>query len=204
MVISEDQEVMEAARGVKVDLDNDMIYLAVEINKQKYHGRTVYQPGDSPGEDNSNVAIHGYSWVHGVRIWTTVIGNVNFTDKFSRMEHWGNYLYVFLNSFSTEYSTTSNYDIYYYRIRTLNGVIELQKIFGSPGDDKILDLRITFNGLYVLAYMNDQLLPHKFNDRIWQTQNGKPNVAVIWMDFEDDILDIEGYDLEKLPFPNYP
>jgi hypothetical protein len=169
MVLSEDQEIMEAARGVKVDLDNNMIYLAVEINKQKYHGRTVYNPGDAPGEDNSNVAIHGYSWQHGVRTWTTVIGNVNFTDKFSRMEHWGNYLYVFLNSFSTEYSTTSNYDIYYYKIRSLNGVIEVQKIFGSPLDDKILDLRITFNGLYVLAYMNDQLLPHKYNDRIWAT-----------------------------------
>jgi hypothetical protein len=71
------------------------------------------------------------------------------------MDHWGNYLYVFLNSYSTEYSTTSNYDIYYYRIRSLNGVIEVQKIFGSPSDDKILDLRITFNGLYVLAYMNN-------------------------------------------------
>lgn len=167
MVLSEDQDIMEAARGVKVDLDNNMIYLAVEINKQKYHGRTVYEPGDYPGEDNSNVAIHGYSWHHGVRLWTTVIGNVNFTDKFSRMENWGNYLYVFVNSFSTEYSTISNYDIYYYRIRSLNGVIEVHKIFGSPMDDKILDLRITFNGLYVLAYMNDQMLPHKYNDRVW-------------------------------------
>jgi hypothetical protein len=80
MILSEDQEIMEAARGVKVDLDNKMIYLAVEINKQKYHDRTVYAPGSAPGEDNSNVAIHGYSWEHGVRIWTTVIGNVNFTD----------------------------------------------------------------------------------------------------------------------------
>jgi hypothetical protein len=33
MILSEDQEIMEAARGVKVDLDNKMIYLAVEINK---------------------------------------------------------------------------------------------------------------------------------------------------------------------------
>jgi hypothetical protein len=71
------------------------------------------------------------------------------------MDHWGNNLYVFLNSFSTEYSPVSNFDIYYYRIRALNGVIELKKIFGSPKDDKILDLRITFNGIYVLAYMND-------------------------------------------------
>jgi hypothetical protein len=33
MILSEDQEIMEASRGVKIDLDNKMIYLAVEINK---------------------------------------------------------------------------------------------------------------------------------------------------------------------------
>ena len=43
--ISENQNTMEAARGVKVDLDNQMVYAAVEINKQKYFGRTVYKPG---------------------------------------------------------------------------------------------------------------------------------------------------------------
>lgn len=80
MVLSEDPQTMEAACGVRIDLDNNMIYLAVEINKQKYHGSTVYPPGGNPGQDNANVAIHGYSWSHGVRIWTTVIGNENFTD----------------------------------------------------------------------------------------------------------------------------
>lgn len=48
------------------------------------------------------------------------------------------------------------------------------------------------------------MLPHKFNDRIWQTENSSPNIAIIWMDFEDDILDIEGYDLGDIPFTNYP
>ena len=33
---------MESARGVKVDIDNQMIYLAIEINKQRYFGRTVF------------------------------------------------------------------------------------------------------------------------------------------------------------------
>jgi hypothetical protein len=33
MVLSEDPTTMEASRGVKIDLDNKMIYLAVEINK---------------------------------------------------------------------------------------------------------------------------------------------------------------------------
>jgi hypothetical protein len=88
-------------------------------------------------------------------MWTTVLGNENFTDSFSRMESWGNNLFVLLNSFSTEYSTTSNTDIYYYRIRSLNGVIEVSKIFGSPGNDLLQDFRITFVGLYMLAVIND-------------------------------------------------
>lgn len=169
MVLSADPTTMEATSGVKIDTDNDMIYLAVEINKNKYHGSTVYQPGGNPGVDNANVAIHGYSWTHGVRLWTTVLGNENFTDQFSRMQSWGNNLFVLLNSFSTEYSSTSNTDIYYYRLRALNGVIETSTIFGSPGNDLVQDFRITFLGLYVLAVIDDQFLPHRFNDKIWST-----------------------------------
>lgn len=40
---------MEIPRAVRVDLDNERIYLAVEINKNKYHDRTVYEPGALPG-----------------------------------------------------------------------------------------------------------------------------------------------------------
>lgn len=42
VILSNDDTVMEQPRGVKVDPDNEMIYLAVEINKNKYHERTVY------------------------------------------------------------------------------------------------------------------------------------------------------------------
>jgi hypothetical protein len=34
--------------GVKVDIANEMIYLAVKINKNKYNDRTVYSPGALP------------------------------------------------------------------------------------------------------------------------------------------------------------
>ena len=47
-------------------------------------------------------------------------------------------------------------------------------------------------------------MPHRFNDKIWQTQNGNPSVSLVWMDFEDNILNIEGYDLGTLSFSNYP
>lgn len=47
-------------------------------------------------------------------------------------------------------------------------------------------------------------MPHRFNDKIWQTENGNPSVSLVWMDFEDNILNIEGYDLGTLSFSNYP
>jgi hypothetical protein len=52
-----------------------MIYIAVEINKNWYNNKTVYAPGALPAEDNANIAIIAFSWTHGVRMWTTVIGN---------------------------------------------------------------------------------------------------------------------------------
>jgi hypothetical protein len=78
-----------------------MLYLALEVNKNKYNGRTVYAPGALPGQDNANVAILGYSWTFGVLEWTTVIGNPTYQDEFAGMDVWGNSLYVFTNSFST-------------------------------------------------------------------------------------------------------
>jgi len=54
-------------------------------------------------------------------------------------------------------------------MRASNGVVETSKIFGSARDDRIFDLKITFNGLYILALINNNFMPHKFNDRIWTT-----------------------------------
>ena len=53
---------MEQSVGVKVDINNEMIYLAISINKNKYNNMTIYQPGDESGEDNANIAIIGFSW----------------------------------------------------------------------------------------------------------------------------------------------
>ena len=56
------------------------MYLAVEINKNEYHGRTVYAPGEDPGIDNSNIAVIAYEWRYAVREWITVCGNEKFLD----------------------------------------------------------------------------------------------------------------------------
>lgn len=103
---------MERSVGVKVDLRNEMVYLAVEINKNIYNNRTVYNPGALPPKDNANIAIIGFSWTHGVRMWTTVIGNEHYTDMFKRIGVMGNYAIVLLNSYSTEYSTNSSQTVF--------------------------------------------------------------------------------------------
>eukprot|EP00347_Sterkiella_histriomuscorum_P007679 403347989 len=193
---SEDPTVMEIPRTVRVDIDNSRIYLGIEINKNKYHGRTVYQPGALPGDDNSNVAIIGYSWNYGTRLWTTVIGNEQYMDTIADIECYGNNIYVVLNSFSTQFTTNSSQtDIYYYRLRSENGFIEKKDIYGSPSDDKALDLVVTYQGLHLLALINNPFLPHRDADKQWKTQNSKQNLAVILFDFEDQIVDVESYDM---------
>jgi hypothetical protein len=105
---SDDDTVMEQVKGVRVDIDSEMLYVSVEINKNTYHGMTVFEPGSKPEPDNSNIAIIGYTWSFGVRLWVVVGGNEKFQDKFVNMEPWGSHLYVTLNSYSTEYSTNSS------------------------------------------------------------------------------------------------
>lgn len=124
MIKSNDLTTMEIPKLVKVDLNNKFIYVALEINKNSYHDRTVYAPGVKPPIDNSNIAIVAYSWTHGVRMWVTVIGDVNLVDTFADMEVYEGFLYVVVNSFSTKYSTNaSQTDINYYRMRYENGFI---------------------------------------------------------------------------------
>lgn len=50
-------------------------------------------------------------------------------------------------------------------MRSENGYIEYSEIFGSPSDDKALDLVITFNGPHLLALINGPFLPHRDLDK---------------------------------------
>jgi hypothetical protein len=50
-------------------------------------------------------------------------------------------------------------------MRSENGVISFKQIFGSPKDDKVLDLSVSFNGVYMYAHINGPFLPHRDNDK---------------------------------------
>jgi hypothetical protein len=79
-------------------------------------------------------------------------------------------------------------------MRSENGVIENAQIFGSPFEDKVLDIAASFNGVYLYAMINGPFLPHRDNDKQWQTLGNGTNLALIHIDFEDLILDIESMD----------
>jgi hypothetical protein len=88
-------------------------------------------------------------------------------------------------------------------MRSENGVISLQQIFGSTGDDKILDLAISFNGIYMYAHINGPFNPHRDNDKQWKTLGNGTNLALIHLDFDDLILDIEAMDFQNTKSLDY-
>ena len=71
-----------------------------------------------------------------------------------------------MNAVTPKYSMDSSQtDIFYYKLRSETGVISHEEIFGSTGDDKILDLAVSFNGIYMYAHINGPFNPHRDNDK---------------------------------------
>ena len=52
-------------------------------------------------------------------------------------------------------------------------------------------MAVSFNGVYIYAMINGPFMPHRDNDKQWKTIGNGTNLALIHIDFEDLILDIE-------------
>jgi hypothetical protein len=105
---SEDDKTMEIPKKVFMDVENRRVYLAIEVNKNRYHDQTVYAPGAQPGIDNSNVAIVCYQWTHGIRQWITLLGSEIYSDVFVALQQYENDVYVVANVVTSLYSTNSS------------------------------------------------------------------------------------------------
>jgi hypothetical protein len=88
-------------------------------------------------------------------------------------------------------------------MRQENGVIEYKQIFGSPEDDKALDMAVSFNGIYIYAMINGPFMPHRDGDKQWKTIGNLTNLAMIHIDWNDLILDIEAFDYKNPLSNNY-
>ena len=197
----------EVAKTVYVDVDNDRIYAIVDINSNKYYERTVYDAGEDPGLENPNIAIMTFSFEFGTRLWVSVIGDNSNIDNFSGLSMYKNYLHVALTSHTDTYSSDeSQTDIIYTKLRSDNGLIVSEKVLGSPSDDKALDIVASTAGIYIMAIIGDEFLPHPTAGNIWQTYGGagKTNFAMLLIrDSDSQLVDIEGFDTTTMEDP-YP
>lgn len=204
---SDSLDTAEYAKSVYIDLEHDRIYAVVDINTNKYYERTVYEPGEEPGHPNPNIAIFAFSFDFGTRLWVSVIGDSSNIDTFSGLSMYNGHLHVALTSHTDQYSTDeSQTDIIYTKIRSDNGHIVSKKIFGSPKEDKALDIVATTAGVYLMTVINDNFLPHPVAGNIWQTNGGagKTNFAILLIrDSDSQLVDIEGYDIATMTGP-YP
>ena len=197
----------EIAKTVYIDIENDRIYAVIDINTNKYYERTVYEPGEDPGYDNPNIAIMAFSFDFGTRLWVTVIGDSTNIDYFSGLSMYNGHLHIALTSHTDTFSADETQtDIIYTKIRIDNGKVVSKKIFGSPSDDKALDIEASTAGIYIMAIIGDNFLSHPTSGSIWQTNGGvgKTNFAMLLVRNSDSqLLDIEGYDLSTMADP-YP
>ena len=204
---SETPETSEYAKSVYIDVKNERIYAIVDINTNLYQGSTVYKSGDVPSDNNPNIAIVAMSFEFGTRLWTAVIGDKNYLDYFCGLSIYNDHLYVLLTSHTDTYSTNeSQNDIIYTKIRGDNGIIENTQVMGSQSDEKALDIVATTAGVYIMAIIGDNFLPNPVTGSIWQANGGagKSNFAMLLVrDSDNQLIDIEGYDLSTMPDP-YP
>ena len=204
---SETTTTSEIAKTVYIDVVNQRIYAVVDINSNSYYSKSVYAPDEAPSPDNPNIAIFAFSFDFGTRLWVTVLGESTNIDYFSGLSMYKGHLHVALTSHTDEYSSDeSTTDIIYTKLRSDNGKIISNTIMGSSSEDKALDIVATTAGVYIIAIIGDNFLPHPVASTIWQTNGGagKTNFAILlFRDSDSKLVDIEGYDLSTMPDP-YP
>ena len=143
-VASNDATTSEKVQATYVDTENELIFVVLEVNRNKYHSQTAYEAGEHPGSHNPNIAVVAYSFSFATRLWVAVLGDSVFADYFSGLQVYGSSVYVVLTSHSTKYSTDSSMtDILYVKLRASNGEVESKQVFGSPTEDRALDIQVT-------------------------------------------------------------
>ena len=201
-------DVSEQVNGVYIDADNERIYAVVDVNTNSYFNRTIYEPGDIPSDImNPNIAIIGFSFDYGLRLWTTLLGDPENVDYFVGLSIYDGHVYAVLNSHTSTYSTDETQtDIIYAKIRGDNGYVVNKQTLGSPSSDEALDISAGQAGVYIMATIGDEFLPHYDNTKYWETNGGAglTNFAMLLIrDSDNTLIDIEGYDFATMTDP-YP
>jgi hypothetical protein len=208
LVESHDPLVSEHLVDVKIDLTNDIIYVVLDINANRYMGVSIYGPGDEATENNPNIALLAYNLDNAVVRWVKIFGDLNYVDYYVGLVD----NRIILNSYTTTFATDNepNLDILIYEFRPETGYLENNMTLGSPSDDTASYAVNHMHSTYILASIGDNFYPHPYVGSVWGTPSDEQTFGVIWINGRFEMVDIEGYaesaltTIPMIAFPSIP
>jgi hypothetical protein len=133
--------------------------------------------------------------LHETRFLNELWGNFygHGSDNFYRsVKVYSNRIYLLYNSITDTFGSTST-DIVLSIIDYRTGLELSTKFLGSPSDDNAIDIVVNRIGVFVLADIGDGFKDSSSSDS-YSTQNTNSNFAIMLMNYDGDIQEIESYD----------
>ena len=113
-------------------------------------------------------------------------------NSYDGIQVYDNRVYLLYTGASDTFGSTSN-DFVLTIIDLRTGSEISRKIFGSTTDDSAIDIVVNHFGVYVLANIGDGFKDSSATDS-FTTQNSNTNFAVMLLDYDGNIHEIESYD----------
>jgi hypothetical protein len=123
--------------------------------------------------------------------WTNYFGMAE-DNEFAAMDVYQNRIYLLYNALTGTFGASST-DLIMTVVDYRTGLEIGTKVFGSSSQDRAIDLVTTQIGVFVIADIGDGFKDNDSADS-FSTQNGNSNFAILMMDYETNIIEIESYD----------
>jgi hypothetical protein len=128
---------------------------------------------------------------HGAIKWRSCFGQGDDTE-YRKVGAYGNRIYLVYESKTGTFGT-GDQDFMLSIVDMRTGVEIDNKVYGSTRDDTVLDMLVNQFGVYVMANLGNGFKDKDASDD-YSTQNGVDNFALIFMDYDGNIQEIESYD----------
>ncbi|CDW83340.1 proprotein convertase subtilisin kexin type partial [Stylonychia lemnae] len=191
--------VNETVRGLLYDNQTEYLFMAVEVNTNKYMGNSLSAlRANNQYTNQTNIAVVAYDRYYGNKRYVNLLGDPVLNDSFRGMGTQANFLYVLLKRDDPpDYAWERKYNIYLAEIFQDTGILNQEVLMGSQGlQDEPLDIQVTRIGLFILAKIGNYfcISTNCGTNNQWEVYNSHSlNIAVIFIKYSNpfQIIDIE-------------
>ena len=128
---------------------------------------------------------------HGLQLWQTCFGPDQ-NSYYKGMDIWKNRIYLLYNT-TTSQSGAQSEDFVVNIVDLRTGMQISEHVLGSTSNDSPLDIIANHFGVFLMGNIGNGFKTIGSADD-YQTQNSNDNFALIFMDYDCNILEIESYD----------